>query len=328
MIFPWQTTQWQQLVDAKQAKRLPHALLFLGVDGIGKKEFARTFANTILCNQADSNGNVCRTCHSCRLFQANSHPDFVYIEPEESARTIKIDQIRNVVEFVNASAMQGGFRVIIIHPANAMNINASNALLKTLEEPSANTLFILISNPNSYLPATIKSRCQKIIFSKPDPATALQWLTSQLKDNTINPELLLHLADGAPLKAKNLIDNGTLTLRKDLYQGLYSLSQKQADPLQLTTQIQEFELVTIFDLLFSWARDLLRLKLTHSESELLNSDYNKPLSDLNHKISKDHILQFNDLIQKGYKAIAHSLNLNKQLLLEEIFINWTHYVSR
>lgn len=281
------------LIEAKRLNRLPHALLFLGPNNIGKKEAARAFANTVLCSQSDNKGNPCQTCHACRLIQANSHPDLILIEPEEGARNIKIDQIRQVVDFVNESAMQGGYRVIIIHPANAMNTNAANALLKTLEEPSQNTLFILITHQKSDLPATITSRCQRIVFSGAD----------------------------------NPLDDATLILRQDIYNGLHALSQRKTDPLQLAAQIQESELTTIFHLLFSWTRDLLRYKLTNSSTEIINSDYDKILIDVNQKISQQHILKFYDLIQQRYKTVTSSLNLNKQLLIEEIFTHWTDYVS-
>ena len=327
MIFPWQTTQWQQLINSKQQNCLPHALIFLGASGMGKKEFAHAFANSILCKQPDTTGKPCETCHSCHMLRANTHPDLVLVEPEQSSHIIKVDQIRETVNFVNESSQQGGYKVIIINPAHAMNINAANALLKTLEEPSPNTLFILICDPNLRLPATINSRCQKIIFSKPDTETALNWLRSQLNDNPHHPSLLLNLADGAPLKARDLVASGMMTLRQDLYRGLHQLSQKQADPLQVAVQHQEADLLTLYNLLLSWMKDLLRFKLSNGEYDLINTDYHNEIAELSRKIKRENMLSYLECTQKSYANIVNSLNLNRQLLLEELFINWVRYVS-
>src|SRR6185312_1535313 len=144
-LLPWQTPIWQSLLQRQARHCLPHALVFSGVDGMGKKEFARFFASYLLCMTPTTMG-PCGQCRSCHLQQAQSHPDLLWVEPEENSQIIKIDQVREVVDFVNGTAMLGGYRVIVISPASAMNMYAANALLKTLEEPTANTLFMLICN--------------------------------------------------------------------------------------------------------------------------------------------------------------------------------------
>lgn len=161
MIFPWQQKEWELLLKNKH--RLPHALLFTGNEGVGKKQFALTFASLLLCKQPND-AQPCGNCHACHLLKANSHPDLILIEPETNI--IKIDQIRDAISLANETAQQGGYKIFIINPANAMNINAANALLKILEEPAPSTLFILISTLNSRLPATISSRCHFPIFGE------------------------------------------------------------------------------------------------------------------------------------------------------------------
>src|SRR5579872_1556857 len=248
-LLPWQKTIWESLLVRKNQDRLPHALLFSGVDGVGKKELAQKFANYLLCHSPQKNG-ACTQCRACHLQQAKSHPDFMYVMPEEKAQFIKIDQIREVVSFVNSTAMLNGYRVIVIHPADAMNIYAANALLKTLEEPTPNTLLILICHQGLRLPATITSRCQKINFSIPDREMALAWLHSEVSNTSAETlSLALNLSEGAPLQARNFLMNDMLALRRDLYDGLIQLSAKTADPLQFAAKWQDKDVKMILNLL-------------------------------------------------------------------------------
>src|SRR5436190_5622246 len=122
MIFPWQESQWLQLTRMQADARLPHALLFTGMAGIGKAIFANTFAHQLFC-QAKSTA-PCYQCHACRLIKGHTHPNVLWIEPEKEGGTIKVDQIREVTEFISHSSLQGDYRLVMINPANDMNINA------------------------------------------------------------------------------------------------------------------------------------------------------------------------------------------------------------
>lgn len=322
-LYPWQHQQWQQLIARRHSKRLPHALLFVGIEGLGKKHCALAYSQVLLCNKSDS---ACGQCHNCHLFQAQVHPDLLLIEPEKPGQMIKVDQIREMVQFVNETAMQGGLRIVIIDPANAMNLNAANALLKTLEEPAPNTLLILISNQNLRLPATITSRCQKLIFQKPVESVALEWLETQLPAN-IDRKLLLNLADGAPLRAKAWNENGLYSLRQDLFQGLDDLARQQIDPLQLAAKFQEYEMVVVLQLILIWLQDLLRIQLTQGECELINFDYQSVFTRLARTCSSAQLINFLDVVKDTYTKLMRSLNLNRQLVLEELFIRWMQYAT-
>lgn len=157
------TQPWQQLLTAYEKQSLPHALLFSGQEGLGKEALALKFANFLLC--AKPHKQACGKCKTCKLFTANTHPDFMRIKPEGTSKVIKIDPIRNIIDFVNNKAQLSGYRVIIITPADSMNLYASNALLKTLEEPNDKVVFILVSSHATALPITIRSRCRKINFA-------------------------------------------------------------------------------------------------------------------------------------------------------------------
>lgn len=329
-ILPWHQGIWDSLLERKQQERLPHAWLFLGADGLGKKQFAEVLASSLLCHSPLSEGFACGQCRGCRLLQADSHPDIKRIEPEETGQMIKIDQVREVVGFVNETALMSGYRIIVIDPASAMNINAANALLKTLEEPTPKTLIILICNQSMRLPATITSRCQRIIFPKPSQAVALKWLETSCQDTSVKAaelNLLLKIAEGAPLKAKDFLTNGMLSVRQELYQGLLQLSQQQSDPLQFAVRWQEQELQIIFMLLLSWLRDVLCAKVTANSTNLINSDYQTAMEKLIQLFSAEKLLDYIDTVQQTYARFLNSLNVNKQLLLEEIFIRWIKLCS-
>src|SRR5438045_2591489 len=187
MIFPWQQEQWQQLWRAKQENRLPHALLCTGMAGIGKTQFIEEFVRAYCCTQ--SSDNLECACHSCRLIENKSHPNVLWMQPEKIGSAIKVDQIREVSEFVQLTSLQDAFRIVVINPADAMNTNAANALLKTLEEPADGALIILISNYASQLPATVLSRCQRLVLSRPSTELGLNWLKKQLADEEVDAEL-------------------------------------------------------------------------------------------------------------------------------------------
>ncbi len=140
--LPWHASAWQHLLHLLQQQRLPHALLLTGVNGIGKLQFARAFAAYLLCDQPGE--HACGQCKGCRLSAQQSHPDLVELMAEESGREIKVDQVRELSGFVAAAAQQGGYRLVIIHPPEDMNINAANALLKSLEEPGDKTVSVII----------------------------------------------------------------------------------------------------------------------------------------------------------------------------------------
>lgn len=328
-IFPWQQSQWNVLWNAKQKNCLSHAILLAGASGLGKKQFAAVFSAALLCDESDKNGKICGKCHNCSLIRAKSHPDLHWIVPESAGQMIKIDQIRHIVSTANETAMQGKFKIIIIHPAHAMNQYAANALLKTLEEAAPNTLFILISEQNLRLPLTIQSRCQKIVFQKPKKQDALDWLRAQDISRDLDLELLLNLSQGAPLRALSLIEKDILTLRQNIYRGLFDLSQGQSNPLQLAMQWQEYDMIIIFHLILYWLRDLLRFQLMHEQAVLVNSDYQTCFSHIIQMLSRKNILNYIEFIQERYANFLNLQNLNRQLLLEELLIQWTqYYVSR
>ncbi len=211
--LPWQAGDWSRLNEQLASGQLPHALLLTGTRHTGKSRLALALARLLLCAQPAAGLN-CGKCHACQLSASGSHGDFQWLEPEGKSRVIKIDQVRKVVEFSNRTAGFGLRKVVVLSPAEDMTINAANALLKVLEEPPANSYFILVCHRLHGLPATVRSRCQILRLATPAPEQSLAWLDSSSGSRKDSERLLL-LAGGRPLLAERL--NG----------------QEQADRLQL-----------------------------------------------------------------------------------------------
>jgi DNA polymerase-3 subunit delta' len=260
------------------------------------------------------------------------HPNLLWLEPEEDAQSIKVDQIRIVNDFVNQSALHDGYRIVMINPANKMNVNAANALLKTLEEPSPESIFILISDQNSKLPATILSRCQRMMFSRPTEKIALTWLQQQLPDVVENHlKHILRVSLGTPVAALHFIKNKLDKVRDDLYQGLVALTQHKKDPINLAALMHDVDAVTLLDLMLSWMIDLLRLQVNDGSDHLVNHDYIAQLTALKSTTEINRNREFMDYLQELRTQICSGLNMNKQLMLEYIMIRWMEqslHVSR
>lgn len=209
---PWLQPIWDGLVARIDARRFPHALLLAGPPGLGKRELAQALAARLLCPSPLGDGQACGECRACNFARAGTHPDRVQVSFElrddgKPRSEITIDQIRALgARFASRPAF-GGWQVVLIDPADAMNSAAANALLKTLEEPSADTVLILVANEPARLPATIRSRCQRIDLRPPEIATARAWLVGQGADAQLADEALL-LADGNPGAALAMIQSG------------------------------------------------------------------------------------------------------------------------
>lgn len=321
-IFPWQQTAWQSLWQWKSNNGMPHALLFTGAQGVGKKHLAAELAYSLICTAPTHSGQTCGECSDCLLVKAGFHPDILFVEPEEPGQAIKIDQVRHVVHFVNETALRGGYRVIIINPATAMNIYAANALLKTLEEPTENVLIILICEQSSRLLPTITSRCWRINLPKPKEDVAIKWLTNAIEYKEDNLPLILKLAHGAPLRAKQIITDNLFLLRQDLYQGLIQLSRRENDPLLFAAQWQKNSIEVVLSLFLMLLKDMLYLKCDESGQNVVNHDYQEHLQKLNQKMSRARLMDYIDYVQQLYGKVTSLLNFNRQLLLEELSIRW------
>ena len=313
--LPWQQKQWQHLYQLHQADRLPHALLFTGQSGLGKRLFAAHFAKKLLCKSALIAGSACQHCRDCLLVAANTHPDLSCVVPDKVGKGIKIDQIRNIIEQSNQTT-QSAYKIIIIDPAESLLVASSNALLKTLEEPTDRTLFILITgNPGLLLP-TIRSRCQFIRFTIPPQSQGKDWVREQIPDVQSIDELYA-LADGAPLQALAYAETGMFEIYKNLLAVLIKLVKKEIDPVKLAESYLKIELSTVLHCLIRLVSDIIKANF------IMNADTNgnsKSLRVLAKALDTSFLFNYFEQLIK-YRQHA-KIALNQQLLLEDLFCCW------
>lgn len=270
-LYPWQKTDWARLQELH--KHPAQGLLFKGNKGIGKLDLAIHFAQSLLCQHPAQAGFACGTCPSCHWFEQGAHPDYRLLQPEalsmdgeagedsksvsskKPGKQISVDQIRSLADFIGMSAHQGGRRVVIIHPAETMNTNAANALLKNLEEPPQGLLFILVSHKPQQLLPTILSRCLSFALSAPDIATATRWLAEQ---GVKNPAAALTTSGFSPLQAVQMEEQAGSEERNKL---LHAVRQPAAlDIFGLAEALQKTEQVLVVQWLQQWCYDLISMK--------------------------------------------------------------------
>jgi DNA polymerase-3 subunit delta' len=175
---------WRSLSSALANGRLHHALLFAAPAGMGKRALVDAFAGAALCERRDAQGFACGACRACMLVAAGSHPDLVRVGLElrddgKQRTEITIDQMRALSQRLSMSSQFGGLQIALVDPADRLNASAANGLLKTLEEPAASTVIVLVADDAARLPATIRSRCQRIDLREPSREEALAWLRGQ-----------------------------------------------------------------------------------------------------------------------------------------------------
>src|SRR5574337_750551 len=231
---PWHVEHWARLQSRLRRDALPHALLLCGAVGLGKRAFARGFVQGLLCTGA-TDGDACGCCRSCRLMDAGSHPDVVALtfglRKDGTPRTeIVVEQIRDLSARLAMRSQLGGWQVATIDPADAMNAAAANALLKTLEEPAAQTMLILLADAPWRLPQTIRSRCQRIEFQLPASADALAWLQGEGVRDAANA---LAAAGGNPGLASIWAAEGALERRQEVRKDLAALAAGRGQPTEV-----------------------------------------------------------------------------------------------
>jgi len=319
MRYPWTRAQWNQLQQRRQQQRLPHALLLAGSPGLGKAEFARDLAQGLLCEQPGPQGEACDHCRACARFMAETHPDFLRVEPAEPGKVIKVDQIRDLIGQFALASHQGGYRIAIVQPAEQMNLAAANGLLKTLEEPPADSLILLISANPSLLPATILSRCQRLDFMPPAHCEALDWLIKQHNIPADKAEALLALSCGSPLTAQALVAETTLADRLDLFRSFSAIAQGQNALVQVDAWLK-LALPTPINWIISWINDLIRLKSGLPMAALRNRDLREGLQNLAQGVDLQGLFEILDELNSILRMQRTALNM--QLLMEGVLLRW------
>ena len=323
--YPWQDSLWQQMAGRAQHA---HAYLLHGPAGIGKRALAERLMASLLCKQPVGL-EACGSCKSCSLIAAGSHPDNYILEPEEADKAIKVDQVRELVNFVVQTAQLGGRKVVLVEPVESMNVNAANALLKSLEEPSGNTILLLVSHQSSRLLPTIRSRCVQQACPLPSEVMSLEWLAKALPEcsDTERRELLT-LAAGSPLAAVKLQAQGVREQRAAVVEGVKKLLKREISATQLAESWNAIPLLLLFDWFCDWSSLILRYQLTQDEAGLGLDDMRKVLQYLAQKTPQDKVLAIQDWILAQRQKVLGKANLNRVLLLEALLVQWASLPSQ
>lgn len=322
MELPWLQQTFSRLWEQHQQQRLPHALLLQGVKGLGKLTLAEALGAAVLCLDPQING-ACQQCKSCQLLAAGSHPDFQYLRLEEKASMIKVDQVRQLNEFCYKTAHINERKIVVIEPAEAMNINAANALLKTLEEPPAGTLMLLVSHKPSRLLPTIKSRCQQVNFELPDMQACHEWLQQQLQNRSLvfEAEGLLLAASFAPLKALDLASSGDYETLQAWLADIKKLLLNELDALAMASSWNKKPLLPLLQALAVCLTDWIQLLSAGGGTPLLRYPQMQDVLHYIPAMTAKNLYVVLDLCQLSIKQLEAGNNPNPQLLLEHVLHN-------
>jgi DNA polymerase III subunit delta' len=335
-IYPWHSDAWIQLQQMR--KQMPHAILFHGAAGTGKTGFIEAFAQSLLCENAAPGGHACGTCVSCGWFSQQNHPDYRRVRPEAledeapedegadgdtgkkakatktPSKEIKIEQIRALADFMNISTHRQGLRVVVLYPAEALNTPASNALLKTLEEPPPGTVFLLSSNSLDRLLPTILSRCRKFGLPMPDHGAALAWLKEQ---GLAEADSWLREQGGAPLAALAQSEGGS---REDMEVLLQVLAHPGVDAaLKAADKLSKSPLAALVSWQQRWLYDVFSYKL--SGNIRYYPRYEKEVAALAGKVHTASLLKAIKGANERRAIADHPLS--PKLFVEDMLLDYT-----
>jgi len=309
-LFPWQTTAWQRILLQLAEGKLPHGLLLSGPADSGKSEFVEHLAKYLLCSNPA--GEACGECSRCRLLDAGTHPDFLTVTLEES-KQIRIEQIRDMIDWAQQTAQQGGRKFCLITPADKLNLQSANALLKCLEEPPADTTICLVTSEPARLLPTIRSRCQQIITHLPSREEAMAWLQTQQMEGDL--PLLLDIAGDSPLRVLRTMDEDFLALRSEVGNALAALSQGQVSPIGLAASLASRDPIQVLDLAYSFILDSMKLEHAGQAPDDLAGE----LAKFAESVSCDRRQSLLDRVCEAKSSLSGTSNANSQMLLEWVF---------
>lgn len=315
----WQQAQWQKFCHRVANKSLAHAYLLCGAEGIGAEALAIAMGQYLLCLSPLDN-IACGQCRGCKLLRAGTHPDLLLVAPEEKGKQIKIDQVREIAARVDQTAQQGGRKIIILSPAEAMNINAANAILKNLEEPAGETYFFLVSHhPTRVLP-TIRSRCAKVTLAMPASEQALSWL-QQL--GLKNAESLLDDAGGAPLLVREWHEQGLDAELQAISRGLIDIGDARLEPMSFAKQFAKSDPFLVIRQMLGAVERLLSAKIADKPV----NDASKPLLRICSQCRPELLFRLRDRLCERKAQLLASPNLNPALVIEELALDWAAILS-
>jgi DNA polymerase-3 subunit delta' len=329
-MFSWQDSAWRVWLPLRE--RLPHAILIRGAEGSGELEFAQEAAQSLLCEKPRADRRPCGMCSACGWFSQGNHPDFRLLVPErmlpelqgedaEPAKKekrsdqIRIEQVRELADFLAVGTHRAGFRVILIYPADAMNANTQNALLKSLEEPPPETVFMLVSTQPDRLLPTVRSRCMTLTLPLADPAQVTRWLK---EEGVKQPEAALAGAGGAPLAALKAAESESDRLRF-----IEGLSDPGFDPIALADTVMRVPPWDLVGWLQRWSYDLLLARVTGRIQ--YHTTHERVIADTSRACEAADIAAYVRGLAQARALARHPLNA--KLFVEDLLLQYRRLIA-
>ncbi|CAI1627565.1 DNA polymerase III subunit delta' [Serratia fonticola] len=317
--YPWLNAPYRHLVGQYAAGRGHHALLLHAAVGNGDAELLYALSRWLICQKRNGEKS-CGECHSCRLMLAGNHPDYHVLAPEKGKSSLGIEPIRQVIEVLYSHAQQGGAKVVWLSQAELLTEAAANALLKTLEEPPANTYFLLGCREPSRLLATLRSRCFYWHLASPDEQLSLQWLNRQGVGNPVDRLTALRLHDGAPLAAEQLLQPNRWQQRAALCNAL-SAALPQCDMLALLPALNHDDVADRLHWLCALLMDAMKYQ-QGAANYALNQDQLPLVQQLASRLSSVSLQQIMQQWLNCRHQLLSVVGVNRELLLTEQLLCW------
>jgi DNA polymerase-3 subunit delta' len=294
-----------------KAQRLAHAYLFIGPMNIGKGETALAVAKLIHCG-TEKDGLSCEDCPACAKINAGAHPDVLIID-HEPGESIKIEQIRALLDRMKLRPWGGTKKVVLIRNIEQLTPEAANAFLKTLEEPSASTLILLTTSVPEQNPETIRSRCQAVYFQPLSNSELEERLRGdhRLKEN--DAHFLAYFAQGCPGAVQRMMDSDILRYKDEVIDG-FLFRRPAAEEIKAVVDDKE-QAKVFLNILFSWIRDVLLLKSGVDDRRLIHRDRREALERFALKYSFEELSDLNRSVVHMYELLAENLNIKLPLMI-------------
>ena len=328
----WHQEAWDLTLRQCRSDKLPHAFMLKGDADTGKRYFATMLAQFLLCRTPLVNA-PCGSCSACLLNEAGNNPDLLVVEAEDGGRVIKVDQIRELKSFLETSSHSFGRRIIILDTAESLGISSANALLKGLEEPPADVLFLLLTDRPKAVLATIMSRCQVLNLPRPANWQSLAWLGEQINEPTSELELLLELTQGRPFAARSMYTSGSSAHVQEIGESLLQLIQGHVQPLALASRYAKSQPAEVLRVLGFWLSSLTKYRLCGHNELLKGAALKKAAATLlgqanDANLPTRSLFSLYNEVAAVQAQLAGTANPNSQLMLEGLFLRLRKLVLR
>lgn len=310
-LYPWLIPYYQQIIRAFQRGQGHHALLLRAEAGLGAGRLVSRVARRIMCEMPQDE-QPCGHCHACHLMHADNHPDFYRLQSIDN-KDIGVDQVREINEKVSQHAQQNGNKIVRLDAVERLTEAAANALLKTLEEPQANTYFLLQADLSSPLMATIYSRCQVWVLNVPGDEVGMNWLQAQYQGEISDISTALRINHFRPLSALQCLEQNLLEKRKTLLAQFWKFYTR-GDILQLLPYFEKEIIFQQIDWLSDFLMDAVKAKLAVNQYRVCEDFRNAVQQFAAHQTIMT-LLNANSIMHKVRSDLATINAVNQDLML-------------